>query len=386
MRFFAPFAALLIAASTHAQVTIYQEGYVVERGVRTEGWVSLGNDVQNAQAIQFRRVQGGPTETIVPDSADGYGTAQGIRFRTGRYPVDGDTLLAFARVARDGAADLLVLATPDGPAFYVSLDRGPRLALSDPAAPPPARALAGLFAGCGRAPTTLTLDESSLAAAIDQYNVCEDLTYVAGTQRAPSARTRRTRFWGGADLEVGGQWGQFVRGTASLNREDPAVSAPSASVSVAARPTISRRVYVVGGLSYAHDTTRMGVNIAGGRILALDMLHGRLGLRVEVHPQVTIGAGGVAGVTWRRTVEDGVDLASAQGLVLDVPSTQVPRTLGLYADIAVQPTPGRFALVLRGEALSFVPETTGWNNRPIHSGHGVRTVGFGLRWAFAPAP
>lgn len=332
-----------------AQIVIFEAGYVVRGGERVSGMVALGADAETVRGVQFRPFSGGEAQTLGVDVLSGFGTDGGDRFRRVRaLPAPGaDSLTAFARVLRDGPADLLALWTPDGTRYLIATPTAGTVTL-----PPDtyASALTGALGACGgRVLTTAAYDADALIEAIDRHNRCLDPDYRPGGDGRPLLETvaalrgpRRPT----VSLEAGLGYvtGTFERQVDPFGR---AAADPSASGSVllvaAAVDLIPVAPWfeVVAEAGYTVGALPFGLNRTPLEIASFDLLTVSLGPRVSVPAGSTslqFRAGLVVGTNTFRTqetVESTRELNTRTGLVRDVPSYDIKGSGGLLVEIGV---------------------------------------------------
>ena len=352
-------AAALLALPASAQMQIFEPGYVVVDGQTVRGWVALGSDAENARSIAFRRTDVRDIEVLGPADIDGFGAVRGARYRSGHYAVDGPTARAFARVARDGRADLLVLWTPDGPRYYVSVDgKAPApLAPSDGGTPSVQTALASLFADCRGTVRSVELEEDGLAREVDRFNLCTDPDYVAVGDRPTAGPPERAAVSVGIEVSAGAMAGQFVRERSGY--DDPAMSAPVAAVGVRVGFATAPWLALAADLAYAREVVRVGANVTPNRVDGMDMVQVGLGLRFAPSPWVEFGAGAVVGPNPRRVLVPQADLSAEEDIVLGVFTRRLDGSVGQYAEVSLAHPAVPVGLAVRAGRTTFIGERAG---------------------------
>lgn len=384
----------LLAAGAGAQTGA--PGYVVVEGDTLRGTVSLGSEAQNALGIRFRSTAAAEPATYGVDDAAAFGADGGRAYRLGRYQTDpspdaptGRRL--FARVVRDGAADLLAVETVEGrPIFFVQTDVAPvglyvvrDEVMTGSGVRQRERALfrqtltVVLESPCASVldAEDLAYTERALADAIDAYNRCVDPRYTAAASRA--VRTPlRVRFEAGLDAATG----SFQRVVDPPGAPDePAAGFLRAKAAVELTPPFfNGELRPVLGVDYERDVVRLVTGTLGRDVTAYDLLHVRLGLRFA--PEITgarvrFGAGLLNGVALERVVASGVDVDGRDDAVRFVDRRDFEASVGQYLELGVRPASVPVELAVRAQQTVFTNE----NPLVAFTGqYGTRTVSAGL--------
>ncbi len=328
MRLVALFVACLFSSPAWAQDSSFVPGYVVVDGDTLNGQIAVGTEVQASRGARFRAAGSGTERAISVTDATAFGERGGRAYRRGRFatapPLEGVPMprLAFARVARDGAADLLVAEATSGTlafAFTVEGETTPLYVFERTVDGPSGNRLQRVeqyrqvllvrLGGCGVTEASVAdtqLTEASLAEVIDQYNRCQDSEYA--TTRASAAPQRRPSDWS-VEVGVGLATSQFERAI-QVSVEDPDQSSSSLALAVEVSPgVLPASVSFLVGAEYDRGLIR--VTIANGfsprRVDRLDAGLLVLGARWTVPVAGTplfVGAGFVNGRTFRQTVRE----------------------------------------------------------------------------------
>ena len=230
--------ALLAVPASLSQVRVFEPGYVVRDGVREPAGVSLGLEHENARGA-WVRTAGGAEVQVDASEVEAFGVDGGRAYRRGRFETEvsrdaADPMprLGFARVVRDGAADLLAYEPAPGfqPVWVLVLDgeqtsllavdrdvnhrtgaRRSRLELFR-------QVLLVRLGACGVAEADvagLPYAEDALAGVVDAYNACREPGIAV--EAAPAVR-RADRL----AFEVGAGYGSgTLRRASPLSGSDP---------------------------------------------------------------------------------------------------------------------------------------------------------------------
>ena len=205
MRLFFTFA--LAAFQTIAVAQVSRPGYVVVEGDTLRGQIWVGTEGAAGMGARFQASADSDSRAVGVGDALAFGEDGGRAYRRGRFALQPgtQTALGFARVVRDGAADLLRFETDGGLSVFVLelggertplyvLERGLEGVPHVPGVAEYRQALFGRLASCEGAADrarSARYQERDLAAVVDAYNACEDPLYAAS--ETASARRRRTR-------------------------------------------------------------------------------------------------------------------------------------------------------------------------------------------------
>ena len=391
----------LLAVPALAQPT---PGFVVTAsGDTLRGEVTLGTEAENARGVRFRPDPDAGETPYGLTEATAFGADAGRRYRRGSFqlratrdvdPVTPNDRLAFARVVRDGAADLLALETSAGRTTYyvqtggetaglylvqdeVTTGAGRRLrerALYRQTL----RTLLGTCATSDAEYAGLPYTEAALAGVVDGYNRCADAEYVArGGSRAVRRQTTVAFEAGGAVAA-----GSLRRGAsappAPSSYEAPGTSAFRARVAAEVAPALlPRPVRLVVGVEYDHDVARLYRSAAEAK--RLSTVHGVLGVRLAVP------AGGLAfhlgtGLLLGPVLDRAVDASTTppDDVVRYVSLEAVESSTGQYGEVGVRVVGAPVALTVRLQQTAF----SGGGPVPVpftqSSQFGTRTVSVGL--------
>lgn len=397
MRSFVVAVALLAGA---AQAQEFRPGYLVVDGDTVRGEVALGVETENAVGVRFRPT-GGAERPVGPADASAVGVDGGRRYRSGRFRRTASRRVSgplFARVVREGTADLLSLEVSAGrPVFFVQLGgetvglyldrdavRGPEgIGYRERERPLYRQALRGLLGpGCPSLPDVRRLDytERAIGRVVDAYNACADAGYVAG--RAPGAQRRGFRF--GADLGLDGVAVAFRRtpppGTGP-GPDDPGVASVRLGAAVYVSPPYAGDGFQLAlGLEYEPTQTRIVTGLTD-EVTAVGAVHGRLGVqyvvpRAGVHGR--LGGGLLIGRARRRVVETDAEVEGRDDLVRGTNASEFGSSSGVYVELGVGPPGGRVEGVVRAQSTGFTREG---GLVPFVSGprYGTRSLSMGAR-------
>jgi len=368
---------LLLATAASAQITVFERGYVVRGGQRVAGWISLGSAEENARGVRFRRQAEGAGEVLLPGVVEGYGTAQGVAFRSGRFPVEGGPQLAFARVVRAGPVDLLALWTPEGDRFFAVRDRDEPVPLL--ASPDLRAALSGLAPECPE-PGDVAATEAALADAVDRLNLCLDPSSVPLV-----AERTRLRVQVGARLgALGGQLrDRFARRYEA--EVGPTQIAPAGALTAALSVPWVPGVHVVGDVGYAPNAIRLGANEYDPRDVDVDLLQGSFGLRYVIDDAIAVAGGVLIEKADRRPTGEVREPDSTRThLVQGVPSYAIARGLGGFVDLAVTypGTPASLGVRFEWRRLTGERALQPGLSTNIDGGYALWSLGLSARWRF----
>ncbi len=393
-RFLLAASLVLLVAGARAQT--YEPGYVVVEGDTVRGAIALGSEAQNAGGVRFRPAPADAPTPYGVDDASAFGADGGRAYRLARYQTDpspdaptGRRL--FARVVRDGAADLLAVETVEGrPTFFVQTDAAPvglYLVRDEVATGAGVRqreralfrqTLLVVLAG----PCASVLDverlaytERALAEAIDRYNRCADPEYTASASRAMRTPLR-VRFEAGLDAATG----SFRRVDVPPGTpEDPDADFLRIRAAVELTPPFfDGELRPVLGADYERDVVRLVTGLLGREVTAYDRLHVRLGLRFAPEiagARVRFGAGLLNGITFDRVVASDVDVDGRGDVFRYVDRRNFEASVGQYLELGVRPAALPAELSVRAQQGVFTNE----NPLVAFTGqHGTRTVSAGL--------
>ena len=389
-------AALALLASAGARAQEFAPGYVVVEGDTLRGEVSLRNESRNAFEVRFRPSAAADDETFTPATATAFGADGGRQYRRGRFEraydaaeAVSDAVTLFARVSRDGAADLLALETTDGaPLFFVQTDGAP-VGLYVARVRVPSRGgiqtrerrlylealQRALGTGCGVLVTGETAyTERDLARVVDAYNACVDPAYVALERGARPVRRRFgvTSVTVGVDV-IRGAFRRRVPRTIA----DPDLSALRASAAIEVEsPFLPRALRLLAGAEFDYGLARVvRPQLGGGR--QINVAYGRLGVRVLTGTgpvRLVVGTGFVSGVS----VKSSFKLDDYVGVLRAVDSRELQSNLGGYVELGAGLRAFPVDFVVRGQQTRFgagvqtpLPLNSGWR-------YGTRTVSVGL--------
>ncbi|MDT0630867.1 hypothetical protein RQM47_12270 [Rubrivirga sp. S365] len=370
-------------------------GFVVTAaGDTLRGEVLSATEAEYARGVAFRPAPGAEAMRFGPADAVAFVVGDGRRYRRGLFQVRAarevtpsrpNDRLAFARVVRDGDADLLALETTEGrPTFYVQTDGAPiglwfvekevggRLHRSRPLY---RQTLLAVLGTCGVPEAVyagLGYTEPAIARVVDAYNVCQDASYTAQPGGAAVRRATTVTFEVGADVAVGSFRRRGVRPATIV---DPGVSSFQVRAGAEIAPTLLPHfARIVVGTEYAHDVARM--YRSDFKAQQLNTLHGVLGARLAGRVGglgVHVGTGLMIGTVLDRTVAS----VSAEDAVRFVPSAAVRSSGGQYVEAGVAVPRTSVWLAVRAEATSF---GGGPSFLPLFSGStlGTRTVSAGV--------
>lgn len=381
MRLFsAAFLLATIAVPAVVNAQAFTPGYIVADGDTLRGEVALGTEAENAAGVRFRRAIGAEAARYVPAGASAFGVDAGRQYRRGDFdvapkpdldPALPDTRRAFARVARDGAADLLALELADGePLFFLQTDGAPvglyfvdrRVATGTGLRyrearfyrPVVARLLGGACVSPGET-DRLPYTEAALARVVDAFNACADPGYVVA--ESPAARARREPVRIGFEIDASAVRGTLARGGSFLDeRTDPDIS--TAGVGAAAEVSQGGVLRLVVGVGYEPTVAQLAFGGARLELGEVGVLGGRLGLRVvpRVGPvRVRLGVGLSVGRGLARVAATDIDRTSIEDL--DQYSFTTRRSfrsaVGRYAEIAAGHRALPVDVFVRGQTVAF---------------------------------
>ena len=377
------FAVVLAASSAHAQEAEFEPGYLVVDGDSVWGEVALGTEVENGSGTRFR-VDGAVTP-IGPGDADAFGATGGRAYRDGLFRVRAvpdpaadtpDVRAGYARVVRDGAADLLALEFIAGrPHFFVEVGEGPRLGLyadrrgGADGSVAYRRTLSAALVGCtAGAPdwSRLRYRELELAAAVDAYNACVDPSYAP--RRAGAARRRAAFEVEGSLGVLAGRFAREVPVTFDPTYRDPGVAAVRLAVAARVRPTLAPEAVALRiGLEYVHQAMKVNLFGEAGPVRQVNLLHLDLGASAGAPvggATVEAGAGVLVGTVLLRDLGDDPDPRARDDLFLYFRGGRFAgrgaRDLGgsggVYARLGVRPRAVPVGLDVRVQRTEFVTE------------------------------
>ena len=401
LRTLAALAVLVAGGGVRAQVLVFEPGYVVVAGDTLRGAVGIGGEAEAARGVRFRPGSGAePVEYGVAE-VSAFGADGGREYRVGRYATDPspDAPLArrlAARVARDGAADLLVVEVVEGrPAFFLQTDGEPvglYLVVDEVASPAGLRqrerplfrqALAVLLGGpCAPDVEALRYTEPALAAAVDAYNACVDPAYV-GAGAAPVRTRARLSVEVGAAVAGGSFQRAFVVDGAGA---DPPLRWGRVYALAELTPPSSPYggVRPVAGVEYERGVVRLatGGSSAAYDVTDADAVHARVGLRLVADGppvRLRLGVGGVAGLVFGRVVETGVPLDVDAGVVEFFSRREFETSLGTYVEAGVGLPSSPVDLSVRAQRTQF--QLVG-PLVPVDGPYGTRSLSVGLSARF----
>lgn len=396
-------AVVLLVPALHAQPSRFEPGYVVLEGVRTPAWVALSTEIENARRVTYRLSPDGPEHTAVPFQLEGYGVDGGREYRTGIWRVQAPgyedvtvdrVLEGFARVVRDGDADLLALEVADRrPVFFVEVDgetvglyhveRGGGVMRLSSVLPLYRQALLmtlGDCAGPEDAYARLAYSEAALVERVDAYNACSDPDY-----RAPAVtRGYRPQVVG---VEVGGGYaaGTFSRRVRAGAFDEPAQSTPYVRATATVTPPSAPWASLVLEADYAPRVVSVG-RWRTGPDYVVSISTATIGIGVRASQSVSgfethVGAGLLGGTTFQRVTNDAVDLATLGSTVLrSVNLDRMTSTGGQYAEVGIRSARVPLVLTVRAQQTVYGPGS--FHMPPMQTydyKHNTVTVGLGWR-------
>ena len=222
---------------------------MVVEGDTLRGEIVVGTETEAARGARFQGPGASALRDVDVEEASAFGEIEGREYRRGRFPTEASPpegaplpRLGFARVVRDGTADLLsyepvarqpvLLLQLDGETtglFVVERVAEVSTGLRLQTAAPFRQILLGRLGSCGVEEgdvADLSLTEADVVPVIDGYNVCQDASY-APDAIARSAATRRPIM---VAIEVGAglTTSSFQRATGvPTSFDDPTQSSPS---------------------------------------------------------------------------------------------------------------------------------------------------------------
>ena len=385
--------ALLVALAAPALAQPAPGFVVTAAGDTLRGEVLLVPEAEYARGVTFRPAAGAAPVRYGPADAVAFEVGDGRRYRRGLFqvravreadPMTPNDRLAFARVVRDGTADLLALEVVEGrPVYYVQTDGdlvglylfetevGGGVRRSRPLY---RQTLLTVLGTCGTSEATyaeLDYTEPDLARTVDAYNSCHDASYVVRTDGGAVRRATTVAFEVGADVSAGSFRRRGLRAT---SRVDPAAQASRLRFAAeVASPLLPRYARLVLGAEYAHDVARVQRYQTP---LQLNTIHAALGLRVAGRVgglDAHVGTGLMVGTVLDRKVEAGPPGTA----VWAVPPGSTESSGGQYVEAGIRVPRTPLVLTVRGEATSF---SSGPVFVPFASGSslGTRTVSAGL--------
>lgn len=399
--------ALLAASSVQAQP--FERGYVVAGGDTLRGEVALGTESENASGVLFRASPGAEPVRFEVDAASAFGAAEGRRYRRGQYQIrfarDPDSFaendrIAFARVVREGAADLLALEVSAGEAVYYLQRRGETVGLylardeietgerrdrrtrargrRVRERPLYRQALSVLLTdGCDRPPKTdgLPYTERALAETVDAYNRCVDADYVGTVAPGPTRSGWEVR----GEVGIGFATGTFD-GAGGSGFGSPDLMWPRLGVGIAVRlPFTPAATRVVARLEYERDVFRFpfatnnvltGPIVVNRSIVAVDVLHMNVGVRLSAAlgpVNGRLGVGLLAGPAFQYTARENVAFDDRGDTAGDVVPRWAKASTGQYAELGLGTGAVPVDLVVRvqrtevsgGVGFPFIPFASG---------------------------
>ena len=394
-------AVLLGAASAQAQV--YEPGYVVVDGTLHFGSVALGTEVENTLGVRFRYADGVSARYDVGD-VSAFGADGGRQYRRGRFQTDpsSDAPVArqlFARVVRDGAADLLAVETVEGRAvFFVQTEGEPVGLYVVRDEVETGRGVRARERALYRQTLSVTLDgrcasavaveeaaytERDLANVVDAYNRCSDRRYVA-LGAVPVRPRLRVRGEIGAD-RASGSFRRAAPGTAS---PDPGLGwSRFRAAAEVAPPFWGGWLRPVVGAEFERGVVRLGRTRTFGpagvaSVEDYDVVQGRLALRAvptlaaaRLRAEAGVLAGGA--IVRRSETTDVADEANER--VQSVGRDALDSALGQYVEVGVGPRRLPVDVSVRFQRTTFT------GNQPVvatRAQYGTESVSIGVTARF----
>ena len=365
------FLLVLAALPTFALAQDGRPGYVVVEGDTLRGKVWITTEGRAGEGARFQAPADVFARQVSVGEASAFGEDGGRTYRRGRFTVrpggTSEPVLGFARVVRDGAADLLRFESVDGLSVYVLELDGERTTLYGPAPEEAAeaagyrQALTHALGSCAAAADrarAVGYHETDLAAAVDIYNICREPGYVGVTPapRRPRARLR-------LELSGGRSTSTFVRGTPGPSL-DPGQSSAQVGVLAEVAPGVfSRSLTWAAGLEYDRGVVEVANQplfrrpTASAHDALMLSLGGRATLPAAGTP-VYLGAGIVYGTTTARsdTVLEYGD-APPPGFLIDMSPRAINSLGGFYVEAGLRPLGGRFGVRARYRDVTFSNQT-----------------------------
>ena len=355
----------------------FTPGYVVVEGDTLRGQIQIGTEGEAATGALFQSPADPAPQRIETEDASAFGEDRGRAYRVGRFrlrpadPAAPDPSRGFARVVRDGAADLLRFETVGGGRVFVlevDGERTPLYVLERQAGASGApriqgvaeyrQVLLGLLGSCDAVANrarSARYQERDLAAVVDAFNACRDPLYVALEPRP--ARRRPSRL--GLDLFGGYSSSNFHRAS-PLSEEDPGQSSVHLGALAEFTPgTFPRSLSFLVGAEYDAGM----VQRANRPILTSTTETAHDGVMLSLGGRATVSAGRTAlflgggilnGKTIERvtrTLEPGGE--PEPGFLRSTTREFFTSMGGVYAEAGIRPLGQRFGIGVRYRDIMF---------------------------------
>ena len=371
---FAHVLLLIVAVGAAARAQPFEPGYVVTGGDTLGGELALGTEIENASGVLFREGPEAEPVRFEADEASAFGIVAGRRYRRAEYPILSDLRrsqrvrareerVAFARVVREGAVDLLALQVSPGEAvfylhregdltglYYLRDEIADDLGWRTRELPLYRQALTAVLGDeCGSfpVPSDVPYAETALAQIIDAHNRCADPEYAVTDELGPQPERA------GFPLRFEASLGFIV----ALDAED--------SVLRSRLDTMTPRFAVGVEIPAPFDLRALRVVAAGE--LGREALHANLGVRLltSVGPvKAKLGVGVLAGINLLN-----VRRPTLNGELL-------PATTGSYLELRLGRRSSGVELVVRQQRACIVAHVLSEGLYRIHSTTAGLSYGF----------